>query len=237
MKDRNISHYRILDEIGRGGMGVVYRAEDTKLQRTVALKFLPPELTSDNEAKQRLLREARVASGLDHPNLCSIHEIDESPDGQLFVAMAFYEGETLKKRMARGAIPLTEALDIAIQVAQGLRKAHEAGIVHRDIKPANVFITTDGIVKILDFGVAIAKLSGQTRLTRTGTTPGTIAYVSPEQIKGAEADERSDLWGLGVVLYEMATGHYPFRAENEAALLHAVLNRAFYTITTSGAKS
>ena len=222
MKDQFISHYRILDEIGRGGMGVVYRAEDTKLQRMVALKFLPLELTSDGEAKERFLREARLASGLDHPNLCSIHEIDESPDGQMFLAMALYEGETLRRRIIREPIGLTDALDIAMQVAQGLRKAHESGVVHRDIKPANLFITTDGIVKILDFG--LAKLTGQTGLTRTGTTLGTVAYIAPEQIQGAEADERSDLWALGVVLYEMVTGQYPFRGEHEATLLHAVLN-------------
>ena len=222
MNGRIISHYRVLDEIGRGGMGVVYRAEDMRLQRIVALKFLPPELTSDEEAKQRFMREARAASGLDHPNVCSIHEIDESPDGRLFLAMAFYEGETLQKRIARGPIPTTVALDIAMQAAQGLRKAHEAGIVHRDIKPANLFVTRDGIVKILDFG--LAKPSGQTALTRTGTTPGTIAYIAPERIRGAEADERSDLWALGVVLYEMVTGQHPFHGDNEAALLHAVLN-------------
>src|SRR5262245_12928386 len=158
MIGQTVSHYRILEEIGRGGMGVVYRAEDTKLQRTVALKFLPRELTNDREAKQRFIQEARTASALDHPNVCTIHEIGEAADGQLFLAMAHYQGTTLKEMLAHRPLTVPEAIRIGQQAVEGLRKAHQAGIVHRDIKPANLFVTTDGLVKILDFG--IAKLSG-----------------------------------------------------------------------------
>ena len=219
---QTISHYRIVSELGRGGMGVVYGAEDTKLGRTVALKFLPPELTRDEEAKQRFALEARTASGLDHPNICTIHEIDQTPDGQMFLAMAKYDGETLKERIARGPVPPLEASNLALQVARGLRKAHEAGIVHRDIKPANLFLTSDGIVKILDFG--IAKLTGLIGNTRTGTTVGTIAYMSPEQIRGEPVDQQADVWALGVVLYEMVTGHSPFGGESAIAVMHAVLS-------------
>src|SRR4029453_10262958 len=194
MQGRTVSHYRILAELGRGGMGVVYRAEDTKRHRTVALKFLSPELVRDEDAKQRFVQEAQAASALDHPNICTVHEIDEASDGQLFLAMARYEGETLKQRIARGRLSVPDALDIAQQVAQGLRKAHETGIVHRDIKPANLFVTTDGIVKILDFG--LAKLAGLTGLTRTGSTLGTLGYMAPEQVQGAETDQHTDLWAF-----------------------------------------
>ena len=222
MQGRTVSHYRILDELGRGGMGVVYRAEDTKLHRTVALKFLSPELVRDEDAKQRFVQEAQAASALDHSNICTVYEIDEASDGQLFLAMARYEGETLKQRIARGRLSVPDALDIALQVAQGLRKAHETGIVHRDIKPANLFITTDGIVKILDFG--LAKLAGLTVLTRTGSTLGTLGYMAPEQVHGAETDQRTDLWALGAVLNEMITGRPPFAGDQAAAVLHALLH-------------
>ena len=203
-------------------MGVVYRAEDIRLKRPVALKFLSQALVRDEDAKRRFIREARAASSLDHPNLCTIYEIDEGPDGQLFLAMAFYEGETLKARIARGPVPVDEAVDYVIQVAQGLRKAHEAGIVHRDIKPSNLFVTRDGIVKILDFG--LAKQDDQTELTRTGTTPGTVAYMAPEQVRDGETDQRTDLWALGAVLYELLTGRSAFAGENVVAVMHAVLN-------------
>ena len=222
MKGETVSHYRILDELGRGGMGVVYLAEDIGLGRRAALKFLPPEARRDDEATQRFIQEARTTSALDHPNVCTIYEIGESQDGRLFIAMAFYEGETLEQRLRRGRLDTGEAVDVALQVARGLRKAHEAGIVHRDIKPANLFLTRDGIVKILDFG--IAKLGGLQALTRTGTTLGTGAYMSPEQIHGSEADTRTDLWSLGVVLYEMLCGERPFRGEQELATLYAVVN-------------
>jgi TolB-like protein/Flp pilus assembly protein TadD len=220
MIGQTISHYRILKKLGEGGMGVVYKAEDIKLKRTVALKFLPPESTRDPEAKARFIHEAQAASALDHPNVCTIHEIDETEDGQLFLAMARYEGETLKERIARGPLPLDDALDITRQIAEGLAKAHEQEIVHRDIKPANIFVTTDRLVKILDFG--LAKLAGQTRITRAGTTLGTVAYMSPEQARGGETDARTDLWSLGVVLYEMMVGCRPFQGETQAAVVSAM---------------
>ncbi|MGH7595744.1 MAG: serine/threonine-protein kinase [bacterium] len=177
MIGQTISHYKILKKLGGGGMGVVYKAEDAKLKRHVALKFLPFDLTRDDEAKERFVHEAQAASALDHPNICTIYEIDESQDGQMFIAMAYYEGETLKKRVASGQLSVTSSIDIAVQIAQGLARAHEAGITHRDIKPANVMITTRGEVKIVDFG--LAKLAGRTKLTKSGATLGTVAYMSP----------------------------------------------------------
>ncbi|MFQ5641552.1 MAG: protein kinase, partial [bacterium] len=230
MIGQTISHYRILEKLGEGGMGVVYKAKDTKLKRTVALKFLPPDLTRDDEAKERFMLEAQAASALDHPNICTIHEIDETKDGQLFIAMACYQGETLKQRLesvganGRSPLPVAEAIEIVIQIAHGLAKAHEQGIVHRDIKPANIMVTTDGIVKILDFG--LAKLTGATQLTKTGTTLGTVAYMSPEQAQGVTVDHRTDIWSLGVVLYEMVSGELPFRGEYEAAVIYSILNEA-----------
>jgi len=211
MIGQTISHYKILSKLGEGGMGVVYKAEDLKLKRCVALKFLPPELTRDAMAKERFVNEAQAASALDHPNICTIHEIDETNEGQTFIAMACYEGESLKTKIERGPLKLDETLDIAVQIAQGLTKAHEQKIIHRDIKPANVLITKDGLVKIVDFG--LAKLSGRTKLTRTGTTPGTVSYMSPEQLRGGDVDHRSDIWALGVVLYEMIIGKTPFRGD------------------------
>jgi serine/threonine protein kinase/tetratricopeptide (TPR) repeat protein len=222
MIGKTISHYRIIEKLGEGGMGVVYKAEDMKLGRLVALKFLPAELTRDNDAKNRFIHEARAASALQHHNICTIHEIDETPEGQLFIAMDCYEGKTLKDKIATGPLPVEEALNIASQVAAGLSKAHEAGMVHRDIKPANIMVTTDGEVKLLDFG--LAKLAGQTKLTRTGTTPGTVAYMSPEQAKGVEVDARSDIFSLGAVLYEMLTGEVPFPGEHEAAVLYGIIH-------------
>jgi len=217
-----ISHYKILEKLGGGGMGVVYKAEDLRLKRPVALKFLPPDLTRDEEAKERFVHEAQAASALDHPNICVIHEIDETEDGQIFICMAYYEGETLKKKVAGGQLPVDSAIDLAIQIAQGLARAHEAGITHRDIKPANLMITNRGEVKVVDFG--LAKLVGQSRLTKAGTTAGTVAYMSPEQLQGGEADARSDIFSFGVVLYEMLTGRLPFGGEYEAAMMYAIIN-------------
>jgi TolB-like protein/Tfp pilus assembly protein PilF len=222
MIGKTVSHYKILEKLGEGGMGVVYRAEDTKLKRVVALKFLSPELTRDPEARERFVREAQAASALDHPNICTIHEIDETEDGQTFIAMASYEGESLRTKIERGPLSLDEALDIGSQVAQGLASAHERGIVHRDIKPGNILITRDGLVKIVDFGVA--KLSGITKITRTGATLGTVSYMSPEQLRGNEVDQRSDIWAVGVVLYEMVTGEAPFRGEYEQAISYSIMN-------------
>jgi serine/threonine protein kinase len=223
MEGQRVSHYDVLERLGGGGMGVVHRALDTRLNRHVALKFLPPELTRDDEARERFIQEAQAASALDHPNICTIHEIDATSDGQLFIAMAMYDGETLKRRIDRGPLSIAEAIDIAEQVARGLAKAHAAGIVHRDVKPANLMITTDGFVKILDFG--IAKLLGMTGPTRTGSTLGTVAYMSPEQVNGDEIDPRSDVWALGAVLYEMLTGKRAFTAESELAMIGAIATR------------
>jgi len=221
MIGKTISHYRILEKLGEGGMGVVYKAEDTTLGRTVALKFLPPELTRDAAAKERFVHEARAASALDHPNICTIHEVAETEDGQTFIAMAYYEGEDLKSKIEQGPLKLDEALDIAVQIAQGLAKAHGQGIVHRDIKPANILITKDGLVKIVDFG--LAKLGGL-KLTKTGMTLGTAQYMSPEQARGEQVDQRTDIWSLGIVLYEMLTGKHAFPGEYDQATLYAIMN-------------
>ncbi len=217
-----ISHYKIIEQLGAGGMGLVYKAEDIKLRRQVALKFLPPELSYDPDAKERFVHEAQAASALDHPNICTVHEIGETQDGSLFIAMACYDGETLKDRIRRGPLNVNDALSIAAQVAHGLARAHEAGIVHRDIKPANIMVTSHGEVKILDFGVA--KLAGLTKLTRTGSTVGTAAYMSPEQARGEDVDHRTDIWSLGVVLYEMIAGRAPFKSDYEQALVYEILN-------------
>jgi serine/threonine protein kinase len=181
MIGKTISHYKIIEKLGGGGMGVVYKAEDTKLNRTVALKFLPTAFSLDDEIKQRFIIEAQAASSFDHPNICTIHEISETDDGQLFIAMAYYDGETLKKKIEKGPLNLEEAIDITIQTAEGLCKAHEKDIIHRDIKPANLFITNDWITKILDFG--LVKVTGQTQLTQMGSTVGTVSYMSPEQAR------------------------------------------------------
>jgi serine/threonine protein kinase len=222
MIGKTISHYKILEKLGGGGMGVVYKAEDTKLKRTVALKFLPLDLIRDDEAKARFIQEAQAASALEHNNICAIHEVDETDDGQLFIVMACYDGDTLKKKIEKGPQTIEDAIDITLQVARGLSKAHDKGIVHRDIKPANVMITDDGVVKILDFG--LAKLTGQTRITKTATTMGTIAYMSPEQSRGETVDQRADIWSLGVMLYQMITGQLPFKGEFEQAVVYSILN-------------
>jgi TolB-like protein/tRNA A-37 threonylcarbamoyl transferase component Bud32 len=221
---QTISHYKILSKLGEGGMGVVYKAEDMRLKRTVALKFLPPELTRDAEAKERFINEAQAASALDHPNICTIHEIDQTEDERMFIVIAYYEGDTLRRKIAAKPLDVGEAVRIALQIARGLGRAHEAGIVHRDIKPGNIVITDRGDVKIVDFG--LAKLAGQAKLTKTGSTLGTAAYMSPEQAKGEEIDGRTDIWSLGVVIYEMVTGKLPFKGEHEQAIIYSILNQA-----------
>lgn len=217
-----VSHYKIIEKLGEGGMGIVYRAHDTKLDRAVALKFLPPEMTTDEVAKRHFIREAQAASALDHPNIAVVHEVDESKDGRSFICMAYYSGETLKEKITRGQLRVSEAIDIALQIAQGLQRAHGASIVHRDIKPANIIVTEEGVVKILDFG--LAKLSGDTLSSKSGRMAGTAAYMSPEQVSGMGADRRSDLFSLGVVLYEMVTGRRPFEAEHEAAIFYSIVH-------------
>lgn len=217
-----ISHYKILEKLGEGGMGVVYKARDIKLERIVALKFLPPNLSNQEAEKKRFIHEAKAASALDHNNICTIYEIDETIDGQLFIAMSYLEGKILREKIDAAPIKVDEAIGIAIQTAEGLKLAHEKGIVHRDIKPANLMITTSGTVKIMDFG--LAKLEGKTKLTQMGTTLGTFSYMSPEQSLGEEVDRRTDIWSLGVVLYEMMTGQLPFKGDYEQAVIYSIIN-------------
>jgi serine/threonine protein kinase/Tfp pilus assembly protein PilF len=220
---KTISHYKVLEKIGEGGMGVVYKAEDTKLKRTIALKFLPPELTRDQEARGRFMKEAQAAAALDHPHICTVHEIDET-DGKTFIAMAYIEGQSIKEKIEAGPLEIDEAVDIALQIAEGLKEAHDKGITHRDIKPANIMLTAKGQAKIMDFG--LAKLEWGPDLTKTATILGTVAYMSPEQARGEKVDLRTDIWSLGCVLYEMLSGQKPFKSAPDQAAIYAIMNES-----------
>ncbi len=217
-----ISHYYILEKLGEGGMGIVYKAQDTRLERLVALKFLPSDLSDAPEAKQRFITEARAASALNHPNVATVYDIGEA-ERRSFIAMELVEGETLKSRLKAGRLSIEQVKAMGLEIAEGLLAAHAKGIVHRDIKPDNLLLTRDGHIKIMDFGVA--KLGTGLGMTRTGTTVGTLAYMSPEQLVADDVDSRSDLWSLGVVLYDMLTGELPFRRGSEAAVIYEILNK------------
>ena len=226
-----VGPYRILERIGGGGMGVVYRASDTRADRTVALKLMQARFNEDSTAVKRFRQEASLVSGLEHPNICTVHEVGESDDGRLYLAMPLYEGETLRQRIARGGqLPIGAAVDIAMQVCRGLERAHAQGIVHRDIKPSNVFLTTDGVVKVLDFG--IAKLAGVTLTASVAGPLGTIAYMSPEQLRGDRVDARTDIWSLGVVLYEMLTGQRPFGRGAVGVIVNAIVHTSPEPVST-----
>ena len=216
-----VAHFEIVAQIGRGGMGMVYQARDLNLDRTVAMKFLPPAMSTDQAAKERFVHEAKAASGLDHPNIATVHEIGETDDGQLFIAMGYYPGETLKEMVERGPIEPERVLDFAIQLAGALDRVHGDGVVHRDIKPGNLMVGKEGSVKLLDFG--LAKLSYATGHTQVGQMIGTVAYMSPEQAKADAVDHRTDIWSLGVVLYEALTGKRPFDRGDARSTIHAIL--------------
>lgn len=222
MIGKTITHYRIVEKIGEGGMGVVYKAEDNKLKRPVALKFISPVLTRSKEANKRFIYEAQTASALDHQNISTIYEIDESIEGRMFISMAYYKGETLREIISRGQLPIIKVLEIAIQIAGGLSKAHKKGIIHKDIKPANIIIDEDSTVKIIDFGLSKLQNTFKTDLPRG--TMGTVLYMSPEQIEGKEIDLRTDIWSLGVTIYEMLTAAKPFEGEFDQTIIYSILN-------------
>ena len=225
MIGQTISHYKIIEKLGEGGMGVVYKAQDLKLDRMVAIKFLPAHLSASPDSKARFLQEAKATAALNHPNILNVYEVDDQEDG-MFLVMEYLEGMTLKKYMTNlnsgTGVPVHQAIEWASQIAEGLKAAHGKNIVHRDIKPENVMLTNDGKLKIMDFG--IAKLKSSSGLTRTGTSLGTLSYMAPEQAQGEAADQRSDIWSLGVVLYELLTADLPFKSEHEAGLLYLIVN-------------
>ncbi|MGK7370783.1 MAG: protein kinase domain-containing protein, partial [Candidatus Halalkalibacterium sp. M3_1C_030] len=222
MVNQSVKHYKITEKLGEGGMGVVYKAHDSKLERTVALKFLPPELSASTDSNKRFLNEAKAASALHHRNTCTIFEIDETDEGQLYIVMPAYDGKPLDKKIEEEQLSVEQALDIAIQIAEGLKAAHGQGIIHRDIKSSNIIITEEGQAVIMDFGLARRKEAS--KLTKTGQTPGTVPYMSPEQAMGEEVDRRTDIWSLGVVLYEMLANKSPFPSEYPQAIIYSILN-------------
>jgi non-specific serine/threonine protein kinase len=221
----SILHYKVIAELGRGGMGIVYKAEDTKLKRDVAIKFLPHRIAINDEERERFRIEAQAAAALNHPNISTIYAIEETED-DMFIVMEYIEGKELREMVVEAhnyaPLPFEKIITYATQIAEGLRAAHEKGVIHRDIKPSNIMITTKDQVKIMDFG--LAKLPGGTRITKVGTALGTVAYMSPEQVTGQEVDQRSDIWSLGVVLYEMLTGKLPFPSEYEQVLIYSILH-------------
>ena len=221
MIGETILHYRILEKLGQGGMGIVYLAEDLNLERKVAIKFLPKYISENTEERQRFKIEAKAAAKLNHLNIATIHSIEET-DNELFIVMEYIKGIELSDKIKAGIIPENEAVKIATQIADGLEAAHNEGIIHRDIKSSNIMITDSGIVKVMDFG--LAKVKGTSKLTKMGSTVGTIAYMSPEQSRSDEVDNRTDLWSLGVVLYEMLTGKVPFRGDYDQAIIYSILN-------------
>ncbi|MBI4161798.1 MAG: serine/threonine protein kinase, partial [Acidobacteria bacterium] len=238
MIGKRLSHFRILAKIGEGGMGVVYKAEDLRLRRAVALKILPGEALADGERRVRFLREARAAAAVTHPNIATIHEVDEA-EGILFIAMEHIEGKTLRSLIRGNPLPVREALRIAVEIAEGLTRAHQARVIHRDLKPGNIMVTDDGHVKVLDFGLAkllegedpsssersrLGTISGER--TREGTVLGTPSYMSPEQSRGQSVDGRSDLFAFGIVLYEMVTGRAPFEGPSPMDTVTAILHEA-----------
>ncbi len=222
--DKKVAHYKILQKLGEGGMGVVYKAEDTQLKRVVALKFLSKELTFRRGARKRFMNEARAASALDHPNICPLYQISETDDDRMYFVMAYCEGETVKAKILGGTMTVETALDYAIQIASGLAEAHKLGIVHRDIKPANCIVSAKKVARIVDFG--LAKVPGADLHTKTGDSFGTTSYMSPEQVEGKVMDHRTDIWSLGVSLFEMLTGRLPFQGEHEGTIINGILNKA-----------
>jgi eukaryotic-like serine/threonine-protein kinase len=223
-----VSHYKILEKLGEGGMGIVYKAHDIKLDRTVALKFLPPHLTQSEEDKQRFIREAKAAAALNHPHICTIHSVDDHDGGQ-FIVMEYVDGTTLRHQLETINAKSETAIDYALQIAEALAEAHEKGIVHRDIKPENIMVDSKNRIKVMDFG--LARIAGSLNLTQTGSTVGTILYMSPEQVRGEQIDHRTDIWSLGVVMYEMLTGTLPFKGEYEHAVSYRILNEDPQDIT------
>ncbi|MCZ6673012.1 MAG: protein kinase [Verrucomicrobia bacterium] len=228
MIGQTISHYRILEKLGEGGMGVVYKAQDTKLDRTVAIKFLPRQISASAQQRQRFTTEAKAAAALNHSNIATIYAIEQAND-ETFIVMEYVEGHELKEEIAQGSLPIEKAINIATQIAEGLHAAHKKGIVHRDIKSANIMLTESGGVKIMDFG--LAKVRGGAQVTKVGTTVGTAAFMSPEQARGDEIDHRTDIWSFGVVLYEMLAGRLPFKSDYEQAVIYSILNEEPESVT------